>query len=86
GDINAILKEAEERNLSLLSARLAQDVSRENIRLAETGHMPTVSLDASTSVTNSYQHGSGYNTPYGGSASNSYNGQNSIGLNLSIPL
>ncbi|MBN6359619.1 MULTISPECIES: outer membrane channel protein TolC [Providencia] len=86
GDINAILKEAEERNLSLLSARLAQDVSRENIRLAETGHMPTVNLDASTSVTNSYQHGSGYNTPYGGSASNSYNGQNSIGLNLSIPL
>ncbi|MEY0870049.1 TolC family protein, partial [Providencia alcalifaciens] len=49
-------------------------------------HMPTVSLDASTSVTNSYQHGSGYNTPYGGSASNSYNGKNSIGLNLSIPL
>ncbi|MEY0764922.1 MULTISPECIES: outer membrane channel protein TolC [Providencia] len=86
GDINAILKEAEERNLSLLSARLAQDVSRENIRLAETGHMPTVNLDASTTVTNSYQHGSGYNTPYGGSASNSYNGQNSIGLNLSIPL
>lgn len=86
GDINAILKEAEERNLSLLSARLAQDVSRENIRLAETGHMPTVNLDASTSVTNSYQHGSGYNTPYGGGATNSYNGQNSIGLNLSIPL
>ncbi|MEX9870000.1 outer membrane channel protein TolC [Providencia huaxiensis] len=86
GDINAILKEAEERNLSLLSARLAQDVSRENIRLAETGHMPTVNLDASTSVANTYQHGSGYNTPYGGGATNSYNGQNSIGLNLSIPL
>lgn len=86
GNIDAILKEAEERNLSLLSARLAQDVSRENIRLAETGHMPTVNLDASTSVTNSYQHGSGYNTSMGGGATNSYNGQNSIGLNLSIPL
>lgn len=88
GDINAILKEAEERNLSLLSARLAQDVSRENIRLAETGHMPTVNLDASTTVTNNYQHGSGYNDPLTGrsGAHNSYNGQNSIGLNLSIPL
>lgn len=87
GDINAILKEAEERNLSLLSARLAQDVSRENIRLAETGHMPTVSLDASTAVTNTYNHGSGYNNSLTGKgASNSYNGQNSIGLNLSIPL
>lgn len=86
GNIDAILKEAEERNLSLLSARLAQDVSRENIRLAETGHMPTVNLDASTSVSNTYQHGSGYDTPYGSGATNSYNGQNSIGLNLSIPL
>ncbi|APC13260.1 MULTISPECIES: outer membrane channel protein TolC [Providencia] len=88
GDINAILKEAEERNLNLLSARLAQDVSRENIRLAETGHMPTVGLSASTSVTNNYQHGSGYSDPYTGlsGARNSYNGQNSVGLTLSIPL
>ncbi|CAG9426727.1 outer membrane channel protein TolC [Providencia alcalifaciens] len=83
-NVEAILKDAELRNLSLLSARLAQDVSRENIRLAETGHMPTVGLDASTSVANTYNHGSGYERT--GGASNNYNGQNSIGLTLSLPL
>lgn len=81
--VEAILKEAEDRNLSLLSARLAQDVSRENIRLAETGHMPTVSLDASTSVTNTHNHGSRLPAT---TDRNSYNGQNSIGLTLSLPL
>ncbi|MEQ4623812.1 outer membrane channel protein TolC [Providencia manganoxydans] len=81
--VEAILKEAEERNLSLLSARLAQDVSRENIRLAETGHMPTVSLDAATSVTNSHNHGSSLPPT---TDRNSYTGQNSVGLTLSLPL
>ncbi|EOE1424733.1 outer membrane channel protein TolC [Providencia stuartii] len=80
--VDAILKEAEERNLSLLSARLAQDVSRENIRLAETGHMPTINLDAATSVANTHNHGSNFN----GLDRNSYTGQNSIGLTLSLPL
>lgn len=80
--VEAILKEAETRNLSLLSARLAQDVSRENIRLAETGHMPTVNLNASTGVTNTHYHGSNYV----GTDHNSYNGQNSVGLTLSLPL
>lgn len=81
--VEAILKEAEDRNLSLLSARLAQDVSRENIRLAETGHMPTVSLDAATSVTNTHNHGSALPPS---TDRNSYNGQNTIGLTLSLPL
>lgn len=83
--VDAILKEAEDRNLSLLSARLAQDVSRENIRLAETGHMPTVELKASTGVTNTQNHGSNYNSLSSGPRNN-YNGQNSIGLTLSLPL
>ncbi|MDA4736687.1 outer membrane channel protein TolC, partial [Enterobacter kobei] len=42
--VNALLKEAENRNLSLLQARLSQDLAREQIRYAETGHMPTVGL------------------------------------------
>ncbi|KLN97698.1 outer membrane channel protein TolC [Moellerella wisconsensis] len=88
-NVDAILKEAEERNLSLLSARLAQDVSRENIRLAETGHMPTVDLNASTGVSNTQYHGSGYGTNALGQSNqpgNSYAGQNSVGLTLSLPL
>lgn len=82
--VEAILKEAEERNLSLLSARLAQDVSRENIRLAETGHMPTISLDAATSVTNTHNHGSRLASST--ADRNSYTGQNNVGLTLSLPL
>ena len=81
--VNNLLKEAEKRNLALLQARLSQDLAREQIRYAETGHMPTVGLTASTGVAN---------TTYSGSKTNSaqYNdndaGQNKIGLNFSLPL
>ncbi|WP_345828971.1 outer membrane channel protein TolC [Erwinia sp. HDF1-3R] len=82
--VNALLKEAESRNLSLLSARLTQDLSREEIRLAETGHMPTVDLTASTGLTNS---------KYGGryaerttSTTDNISGSNQVGLSFSLPL
>jgi outer membrane protein len=81
--VNNLLKNAEKSNLALLQARLSQDLAREQIRLAETGHMPTVGLTASTGVSN---------TTYSGSKTNSsqYNdndmGQNKIGINFSLPL
>ncbi|MGL4725923.1 MAG: outer membrane channel protein TolC [Scandinavium sp.] len=81
--VNSLLKEAENRNLALLQARLSQDLAREQIRYAETGHMPTVGLTASTGVTD---------TKYDGSnaTSSQYTdrniGQNQIGLNFSLPL
>ena len=81
--VNNLLKEAEKRNLALLQARLSQDLAREQIRYAETGHMPTVGLTASTGVSN---------TTYSGSKTNSTQyddsdmGQNKIGLNFSLPL
>jgi outer membrane protein len=40
--VNALLKEAENRNLSLLQARLSQDLAREQIRQAQDGHLPTL--------------------------------------------
>lgn len=82
--VNNLLKESENRNLSLLSARLSQDLAREQIRYYQTGHMPTLDLTASTGLTN---------TKYNGSAtqnSSSYNdsdaGQNKIGLSLTVPI
>jgi len=51
--VNALLKEAESRNLSLLSARLNQDLAREQIRYAETGHMSTLDLTVSSGLSNS---------------------------------
>ncbi|MEQ5140104.1 outer membrane channel protein TolC [Proteus vulgaris] len=82
--IDKLLKDAEERNLSLLSARLGQDLARENIRLAQAGHLPTVDLNASTGVSNSHSHD--HRSDAIVSHSNSYSGQNSIGLSVSIPL
>ncbi|MBJ3592135.1 outer membrane channel protein TolC [Salmonella enterica subsp. enterica serovar Saintpaul] len=81
--VSALLKEAENRNLTLLQARLSQDLAREQIRLAQDGHLPTLDLTASTGVSD---------TSYSGSKTNSAQyddsnmGQNKIGLSFSLPL
>ena len=78
--VNALLKEAENRNLSLLQARLNQDLAREQIRQAQDGHLPTLDLNASSGVSNNR---------YSGSKSTSQDadiGQNKIGLSFSLPL
>ncbi|TDQ20656.1 outer membrane protein [Raoultella sp. BIGb0149] len=78
--VNALLKEAENRNLSLLQARLNQDLAREQIRQAQDGHLPTLDLNASTGVSNSRYSGSNNSTPDNDA------GQNKIGLSFSLPL
>ncbi|MBD2795831.1 outer membrane channel protein TolC [Xenorhabdus sp. 18] len=75
---NTVLKEAETRNLSLLSARLMQDLRREQIKESQTGYMPTVNLSANTGINNSHTRGAQY--------SNKYTGNNSVELSLSLPL
>jgi outer membrane protein len=61
--VNALLKEAENRNLSLLQARLNQDLAREQIRQAQDGHLPTLDLTASTGISNTTYNGSKTNDP-----------------------
>ncbi len=56
--VNNLLKEAEARNLSLLSARLSRDLAREQIRAAQTGYMPTIDVSASTGISNTKYNGS----------------------------
>ncbi|WP_036772611.1 outer membrane channel protein TolC [Photorhabdus australis] len=80
--VDILLKEAEKRNLSLLSARLGQDLAREKIKAAQAGHMPIIELGASTGVSNKQFHGSGYDNKPG----NSYSGDNSVGLTLTLPI
>jgi len=82
--VASLLKEAESRNLSLLSARLSQDLAREQIRYYQTGHMPTVDLTASTGVSNTKYNGS--NTGESSSTRDSDAGQNKIGISFSLPL
>ncbi|CAM3798648.1 outer membrane channel protein TolC [Xenorhabdus thuongxuanensis] len=73
-----VLKEAETRNLNLLSARLVQDLRREQIKEMQTGYMPTVNLTASTGVSNNHTRGN--------QRTDEYSGKNSVGLSLSLPL
>ncbi|WP_215845564.1 outer membrane channel protein TolC [Candidatus Pantoea bituminis] len=82
--VNALLKQAESRNLTLLSARLNQDLAREQIRSAETGHMPTLDLTASTGMSNSKYGGSRANQST--SSADSITGSNQVGLSFSLPL
>lgn len=82
--VNTLLKEAENRNLSLLQARLSQDLAREQIRQAQDGHLPTLGLTASTAVTDSSYGGSKtHNNPQ---YDDSGVGQSKIGLSFSLPL
>ncbi|WP_299019407.1 outer membrane channel protein TolC [uncultured Photobacterium sp.] len=41
-----LIKDAETENLSLLTARISQDIARDRIALAESGHLPTLSFNA----------------------------------------
>lgn len=84
--VNALLKEAENRNLTLLQARLSQDLAREQIRLAQDGHLPTLDLTASTGVSDTSYSGSKTRTATGTQYDDSNMGQNKIGLNFSLPL
>ncbi|MEZ9522615.1 outer membrane channel protein TolC [Enterovibrio norvegicus] len=43
---DALVKQAEETNLSLLAQRITRDASKERISLAESGHMPSLTLNA----------------------------------------
>ena len=87
-NVNALLKEAENRNLTLLQARLSQDLAREQIRYAETGHLPTLGLTASSSVSDTSYSGSA--TRGNAISSSSYAdrniGQNSVGLSFNLPI
>ncbi|WP_409160236.1 outer membrane channel protein TolC [Pectobacterium sp. B2J-2] len=82
--ISNLLKEAENRNLNLLSARLSQDLAREQIRSAETGYMPTLDLTASTGVSDTRYSGS--KTQNSNSFNDSDAGQHTVGINFTLPL
>ncbi|WP_256933734.1 TolC family protein, partial [Vibrio cholerae] len=41
----ALIEKAQQQNLSLLAARISQDVARDNISLASSGHLPSLTLD-----------------------------------------
>lgn len=71
----ALIEQAQLQNLSLLTARISQDIARDNIKLASSGHLPTLTFNASADysdieVDNMSDDGTGYN----------------LGVNLAVPL
>lgn len=74
----ALVEQAEQKNLSLLAARISQDVAKDNISLASSGHLPSLTLDGN--------YGLGEQTNSSNSALD-YDADNlNIGLNLVVPL
>ncbi|EDK27123.1 outer membrane channel protein TolC [Vibrio sp. ED004] len=71
----ALVEQAEQKNLSLLAARISQDVAKDNISLASSGHLPSLTLDGSYALADQ------------SNSSQDYDQDNlNIGLNLVVPL
>lgn len=76
--IDQLMKEADAKNLNLMSARLGQELSREGVRLASSGHLPTLGLQGSVGVSD---------TNVTSGPTPSANGDStSVGVVLSIPI
>ncbi|EGR1891244.1 outer membrane channel protein TolC [Vibrio vulnificus] len=79
-----LIEEAQEKNLSLLSARITKDIAKDNISLASSGHLPSLTLDGG------YNYGNETNSSNGSVLNNSGDDYTtndfSLGLNLVVPL
>jgi len=70
-----LLEQAQNENLSLLAARIAKDIAKDAISQADSGHLPTLSLDGRYGLTDQTQ------------SSNDYDANDfTIGLSLAVPL
>ncbi len=78
--MEALIEQAQEKNLSLLSARISQDVAKDNISLASSGHLPSLTLEGG------YNYGREYNDNYSSYDTYHENNDFNIGLNLTVPL
>ncbi|KJY75440.1 outer membrane channel protein [Vibrio coralliilyticus] len=76
--VDALVEEAQQKNLSLLSSRIAQDIAKDNISLQSSGHLPSLTLDGNYTLAEQMN-----STPSSGDFdSDGFN----VGLNLSVPL
>ncbi|MCX8711117.1 outer membrane channel protein TolC [Gilliamella sp. B3464] len=82
--IGALLKQSETSNLNLLTMKLNQDIARDQIKLAQSGYMPTASVDASTNLNKTDRYGkqTSPNVPNG----TKYSGSNYVGVSVSMPI
>ncbi|USD64902.1 outer membrane channel protein TolC [Vibrio sp. SCSIO 43136] len=72
---DALIQEAEEKNLTLLAQKIAQDIAKDSIALASSGHLPSLTLDGG------YNH-SDVDKGINEGKTDAFN----VGINLSVPL
>ena len=75
---DSLIDEAQQKNLSLLASRINADIAKDNISLASSGHMPSLTFDASYGYTDI----SNTNSPRTGYDSNDLK----AGINLIVPI
>ncbi|MCL4148690.1 UNVERIFIED_CONTAM: hypothetical protein GTU68_006800 [Idotea baltica] len=75
---DTLIDEAQQKNLSLLASRISADIAKDNISLASSGHMPSLTFDAGYNYTDQSGTKNGFND-------DSY-GDINAGINLNIPL
>jgi outer membrane protein len=75
--LNQLISQAQEKNLTLLTARISKDLAKDSIQLAKAGNLPTLTLDGGYTHLDRTDSGTGAN--FDGEVAN-------IGLNLTIPL
>jgi len=73
----ALIEEAEQKNLTLLAQRISQDIAKDSIKLASSGHLPSLKLSGG------YQYSDKTNSsPESNLTNNDFN----IGVNLVVPI
>ncbi|OEF25481.1 outer membrane channel protein TolC [Vibrio rumoiensis] len=77
---NSLVDEAQQKNLDLLTARIAQDIAKSNISLANSGYTPSLTLDAGYQYSDVDAHND--HSSLNNYKSNDYN----VGINLVVPL
>ncbi|HBV77152.1 MULTISPECIES: outer membrane channel protein TolC [Vibrio] len=77
---NSLVDEAQTKNLDLLTARIAQDIAKSNISLANSGYTPSLTLDAGYQYSDVDAHND--HSSLNNYKSNDYN----VGINLVVPL
>ncbi len=70
-----LVEQAQTQNLSLLAARINQDIARDNIKLASSGHLPSLTFNANAGYANGTLNDADVDDT-------DYN----LGINLSVPL
>ncbi|MDV5227364.1 outer membrane channel protein TolC [Providencia rettgeri] len=82
-NITFLLENARIKNLSLLKSRLTQEISNDKISLAKSGHLPIVTLDASTAINNTQLDKNNSENQY---KINNHSGKNKATISLNLPI